>query len=410
LPPIKNGTLAQLVEQRTENPCVPGSIPGGTTFEKRALLAFFCVHTDLHHLCVMSSIDQLQFHDSAEAFGDALKHIFEDHSRLFILCDENTLHACFPVLAPLHPLLAEAEILVIEPGEASKCLEVAQQLFEQLIESNADRQSLLINLGGGVVTDLGGWLASNYKRGINFLNIPTSLLAMVDASIGGKTGIDLGHHKNMIGTFAFAKYTIVYPSFLNSLQESELDSGSAELIKHALLNDRSSYNQLLSQLPLRWPIASDIIRHSCEFKASVVNDDPKENGQRKMLNLGHTFGHAIESWQLAMGTPVAHGMAVAAGLFIELELALQCERNLRSEIESIQQDLLTHYDFDLWTWPAFTSLLPYLNNDKKNDVHGMRCVLWQGFGKVDVNVHTSEVAMTKAYDVALRRMKNSKME
>jgi 3-dehydroquinate synthase len=357
----------------------------------------------------MSTIDQLLFPESADSFSEALKHLFDDHSQLFILCDENTFNACFPVLAPLHPLLTEAEILVIEPGEVSKCLEVAQQLFEQLIESNADRQSLLINLGGGVVTDLGGWLASNYKRGIPFLNIPTSLLAMVDAAIGGKTGIDLGHHKNMIGTFAFAKCTLIYPPFLSSLPQTEWMSGSAELVKHALLDERASYDALLEQLPLHWPIPPALIHHSCAFKASVVATDPNDNGPRKMLNLGHTFGHALESWHMEMGTPVAHGIAVAAGLFIELELALQNQAALGEEVAQIQHDLVTHYNFAQWKWPAIEKLMPYIINDKKNDSIGIRCVIWQAFGKFELGALQSEDALTKSYEAAMMHLNNLKM-
>ena len=194
----------------------------------------------------------------------------------------------------------------------------------KLTENQFDRNSLLINLGGGVIGDMGGFCASTYKRGIDFIQIPTTLLAMVDASVGGKLGVDFGELKNQIGLFKNPKTVIVNPDFLDTLEKTQLKSGFAEVVKHALIADKNLWNKL-SSTPFENLVWEEIIAISVQIKNKIVREDPWENGERKKLNFGHTFGHAIESYYLEKGTPILHGEAVFMGIILETDLSVISE-------------------------------------------------------------------------------------
>jgi 3-dehydroquinate synthase len=253
----------------------------------------------------------------------------DTYSGIFILVDTNTRMVCLPVLQRLADLPDDVKILEVEPGEKSKSFETTIKLWNELAALGADRYSLLICLGGGVICDLGGFVASTYQRGIEFVYIPTSLLAQVDAAIGGKTGINLNQLKNYVGLFSTPKAIFILTEFLQSLPFAELLAGYAEVVKHALLSSEKTFRQLTKQFPDQQSIRNckewdPIVSHSVKVKSNVVNSDPTEKGLRKILNFGHTVGHAFESHSLNSGnTTLPHGYAVAMGLIVELCLSVK---------------------------------------------------------------------------------------
>lgn len=241
--------------------------------------------------------------------------------KTFVLVDENSNRLCLSHLLSASSKLEEANVLEIPSGEIHKHLDTCRNIWSALSELGASRKSLLINLGGGVVTDMGGFCASVYKRGINFINVPTTLLSQVDASVGGKTGVDMGALKNEIGTFADPKLVLVYPRFLNTLPKREILSGFAECVKHALIAD-AQYWKYVKEVRLEDSDLTSLIIPSVEIKNSIVLADPFESGERKKLNFGHTAGHAIEGYYLEGGQKsVLHGEAVVAGMIIEVGLS-----------------------------------------------------------------------------------------
>jgi 3-dehydroquinate synthase len=225
-----------------------------------------------------------------------LKEKANIYSKLFILVDENTLKYCYPQLVDCIPAFKHAEIIELESGEASKNIEVCSQIWATLSDFKADRQSIIINLGGGVIGDMGGFIASVFKRGIRFINIPTTLLSQVDASIGGKVGVDLNNFKNEIGLFCNPLAVFIDPTFLNTLDKRQLLSGFAEIIKHALIAD-ADYLQKVKQTDSNdIENFQDLIETSIHIKNKIVQEDPFEKNNRKALNFGHTIGHAIETF------------------------------------------------------------------------------------------------------------------
>jgi 3-dehydroquinate synthase len=259
------------------------------------------------------------------------------HASYYIICDENTHQFCLAELVIACPVLSFAMVIEIESGEPSKSMESCVQIWETLLEDIADRNSLLINLGGGVVSDIGGFCASVYKRGIPFINVPTSMLAMADASVGGKTGVNFHHFKNLIGTFAQPTAVFVHPPFLNTLPARETLNGLAEIYKVALVADQALWVQLNKA---RKPDLNKIISRSVTSKNKIVKKDPHDEGLRQILNFGHTIGHAIESYALEHEVRLLHGEAVVIGMIIESHLAFQLafisERTL-SEIVGVLQ-------------------------------------------------------------------------
>ena len=301
-------------------------------------------------------------------------------SKIFILVDENTHEYCLPVLLGNMETDLGFEILEIEAGEEMKNIQTANQLWEILTEMQADRKALVINLGGGVITDMGGFVASTYKRGIQFINIPTTLLSMCDASIGGKTGIDLMHFKNMVGTFTFPEQIFIYPKFLETLPFKELRSGFAEMLKHGLIADQTHWENLVRINKLDTESVTPYIETSMNIKQNVVDQDFHEKNIRKTLNFGHTIGHAIESLCLSQGNPILHGEAVAAGMICEAHLSylegLLSEEDVKVIIENIQKyypylDISDFKDEDI-----FALLL----NDKKNVDSKINFSLLSGIG------------------------------
>ena len=317
-------------------------------------------------------------------------------SKIFILVDENTHEYCLPVLLGNMETDLGFEILEIEAGEEMKNIQTANQLWEILTEMQADRKALVINLGGGVITDMGGFVASTYKRGIQFINIPTTFLSMCDASIGGKTGIDLMHYKNMVGTFAFPEQIFIYPKFLETLPFKELRSGFAEMLKHGLIADKAHWNQLIQINKLDVEAVSPYIQNSMDIKQDVVEKDFHESNIRKTLNFGHTIGHAVESLCLQQGNPILHGEAVAMGMISEAHLAFL--ENLISEedstmiIENIQR-YYPYLDISDFKDEDITALLL---NDKKNVDSKINFSLLTGIGSCNYDHQCSQKNILKA--------------
>ena len=325
--------------------------------------------------------------------NDKLKQIIAEASKVFILTDENIAPFWLPEVA--HWLHCEsATDIVIKAGEQYKNLQTVQRIWKILMKHHADRNALLINLGGGVITDLGGFAASTYKRGIRFINVPTTLLAMVDAAIGGKTGIDFGGAKNQIGTFAEAEEVLVNPMLLSTLPQREICSGMAEMLKYGFIADPVFLTITLENY-------QDFIRHAGDIKREIVAKDPLEMGLRKILNFGHTIGHAIESHCLTTDCPLLHGEAVALGMLGALWLSVKrcgLDESVLHEYEKRLPMLLPDTEIHLDATDV-DSIMAFLAHDKKNRDGKLQFVLLEAVGKPvwDVEVETELVRQAITY-------------
>lgn len=311
-------------------------------------------------------------------------------SKIYFLVDENTHEYCLPILLGNLETTLPFEIIEIEAGEDLKTIETATQLWEILSEFQADRKSVIINLGGGVITDLGGFIASTYKRGIKFINIPTTLLGMCDASIGGKTGIDHAFLKNIIGTFAEPEQIFVYHEFLKTLPFEELRSGFAEMLKHGLIQDEKHWNDLISIEKLTPENISPFIETSMKIKEKVVLADFKEQHVRKTLNFGHTIGHALESLFLKAEKPIPHGEAVALGMMCETHLAFLNHLISRETSIMIIENLQKFYPYVCILDFTVDEILTIMKNDKKNSDGNINFSLLTGLGECNFDFSVSE--------------------
>lgn len=325
----------------------------------------------------------------------SISELSDSGRKIYILADENTAEFCVQKVQGKFGVFSE-NLLVVEAGESSKSIEIAYQLWTEMLESGADRQSVLFNIGGGVVTDLGGFVASTFKRGIPFVNIPTSLMGMADAAIGGKCGIDLGSAKNQVGTFAWPISTLILPEFLESLPEVELNSGFAECIKHGLLIGGSLWDKVSVLDPKE--IDAEILTEIVKVKIDVVNEDPKELGIRKSLNLGHTIGHAIESEAMQSTDPLPHGHCVILGLLAELKIS-EIELGLDPGVlELISKQANRHYESIRSQDVEFDLIFPFMKLDKKNEQSEVRFALLRSLGKPEVDVTVSEDSIRLGID------------
>ena len=322
-----------------------------------------------------------------------LKNTVTEASKVFILTDENVASFWLPETEYWLNIENAVEI-VIKAGEQHKTLQTVQRIWKTLMKHHADRNALLVNLGGGVVTDLGGFAASTYKRGIKFINIPTTLLAMVDAAIGGKTGIDFGGAKNQIGTFAEAEEVLVDPVFLSTLPRREILSGLAELLKYGFIVDANLLKSSLMSY-------QQFINHAGEIKREIVVQDPTEKGLRKILNFGHTIGHAIESYCLTTACPLLHGEAVALGMSGALWLSVNqfgLDEKVLQGFEKQLPVLLSESEI-LLSELDIEPIMGYLVHDKKNKGEKYQFVLLEFVGKPvwDVEVESDLVKASLQY-------------
>ena len=320
-----------------------------------------------------------------------------DYSKVFILTDRNTGEHCLPVLQHRLPELKDFDLIEVDPGEENKNIDFCIGVWNMLLDFGADRKSLLINLGGGVVTDMGGFAASTFKRGIDFVQVPTTLLSQVDASVGGKTGIDLGNVKNIIGTFTQPKAVFISTEFLKTLDKRQLVSGFAEVIKHGLIYD-GTYFYKLKSVSLE-NISDEDIYHSVEIKNAVVTEDPTEKGLRKILNFGHTIGHAIESWSLANDkNPLLHGEAIAVGMICEAYLSHKLNGLAEDELNLIIESIRNVFPDYSFSKSIYADVLAYMLNDKKNVSGKIGFALLRRIGRCDFNIYPSEEDIIASLD------------
>ena len=321
-----------------------------------------------------------------------------EHDRIFVLVDETTNKLCWSLVKD-YLCLKDAQTIVIGATDRRKNLDTLVHVWESLQQGKATRHSLLINLGGGMVTDLGGFAASTYKRGINFINVPTTLLAMVDASVGGKTGINFGGLKNEIGVFNDAEFVLLDTNWLRTLDKENIRSGYAEMLKHGLIADETMWAELinfnLAQPDLR-QLAS-MLDKSVHIKERIVTEDPHEKGIRKALNLGHTFGHAFESWAMKR-QPVLHGYAVAFGLIAELYLATTQTDFPTERMHQTVNFIRSYYGSLPITCNDYPELIELMHHDKKNRGNEINVTLLGGIGDIRIDQTITEEDIKEALD------------
>lgn len=326
------------------------------------------------------------------AWKELQKHLdIMNPSKIFVLVDENTEELCLPHFSD-NAGIKDFELLRISAGEAQKNINSCLELWNSLSLKGADRQSLLINLGGGVVTDMGGFVACTYQRGIRFINIPTSLLSMVDASVGGKTGVDLGVLKNQIGIIKNPEAVVIDTNFLKTLAENELLSGLAEVIKHGFIHSEY-YLKKSFEFDLEHPEKNEsLIWESVLIKNQIISEDPTEKGIRKTLNYGHTLGHAIESYFLnnSERRSLLHGEAIAIGMILETYIS-SLVYNFPNEIRNLYcKKILRLFPKVSFTDNAIEKVLKLLIFDKKNSHGKVRFVLLSDIGKAQLNCEVPE--------------------
>ncbi|GAB3722983.1 3-dehydroquinate synthase [Flavobacterium koreense] len=308
-----------------------------------------------------------------------------NYSSIFILVDEHTNEYCLPKFLPNLATEIPIEIIEIEAGEEIKNITTCVEIWSILSELGADRKSLIINLGGGVITDIGGFIASTFKRGIDFINVPTTLLGMVDASIGGKNGVDLGNLKNQIGVINVPKMLLISTDFLETLSQREMRSGLAEMLKHGLIYDKNYWEQFLDLTKVDFADFDALIYRSIEIKNEIVKQDPTENGIRKALNFGHTLGHAIESHFLESETPLLHGEAIAIGMILESYISKEKELLSNEEFHQIKYIISNIYEPHNFSDEDIISIQNLLIHDKKNEYGKVQFALINGIGKIIIN-------------------------
>jgi 3-dehydroquinate synthase len=309
-------------------------------------------------------------------------------SQVGIIMDSNTQTACLPIVQPILP--ENSASFVFEAGENQKNLETCKEIWEWMTEEGFDRKALIINLGGGVVGDMGGFCAATYKRGIRFINVPTTLLSQVDASVGGKLGIDFMGFKNHIGVFTEPEAVLISDVFLKTLPEEELRSGYAEVIKHGLIRSKGYFNSL--KFDHHWKEQSwrDIIEKSISIKKEVVEKDPKESGLRKILNFGHSIGHAFESKYLNSDRHLLHGEAIAIGMVCEAYLSHLKSGLSENEMQEVQSALIQVFPKFDFEEEEILGIIKLCMQDKKNEGDKMYFSLLQGIGECDYNIPVNE--------------------
>jgi 3-dehydroquinate synthase len=324
----------------------------------------------------------------------------KNYSTIFIISDTNSNEKCLPKFLPLLETDKSIEIIEIESGETEKNIATCVEIWTILTELGADRKSLLLNIGGGVITDIGGFIASTFKRGIDFINIPTTLLAMVDASIGGKNGVDLGNLKNQIGVINVPKMVVIDTDFLTTLPQNEMRSGLAEMLKHGLIFDKNYWNEFKDLSQKDFADFDQLIHRSVEIKNEIVLQDPTENGIRKALNFGHTLGHAIESYFLENENKktLLHGEAIAIGMILESFISWKKQLLSKDEFNEIKSTLNSIFEIIHFKENDLQPILDLLIHDKKNENGEIQFALLDGIGKTRFNQKSDNELITQAFE------------
>ncbi len=339
-----------------------------------------------------------------EQFLSSLKY-----DKLFVLTDTNTLEKCFPVIRNI-PAIQKARIITIKAGDTHKDLSQVTDIWSILSNEGASRNSLLINLGGGMITDLGGFAGATFKRGLQTINIPTTLMASVDAAVGGKTGINFNGLKNEIGSFYPPQCVFIDCQFLSSLDKDNILSGYAEMIKHALISSKEIYNELLNfdleeqlstvncQLSTKNSQLSTLVSQSVQVKEEIVEKDPKELGIRKALNFGHTIGHAIESLSFKKNQPLLHGYAVAVGIICELYLSYKQAGFPSDTLSQATHYMKQYYPPFPFDCNDYNTLYEFMTHDKKNEGGIINFTLLSNIGEVQINQEVNKELILESLD------------
>ena len=318
---------------------------------------------------------------------------------VFIIMDENSTKHCFPAISSIKSL-SSAKIIEIPAGDDNKNIDTLVSIWKYLSENGATRKSLIINLGGGMITDLGGFAASTFKRGMDYINIPTTLLGAVDAAVGGKTGINFMGLKNEIGSISPAKFVIIDPHFFKTLDKANFLSGYAEMLKHALIDSEEELQKILTfdLKNIDYEQLGDLLARSVAIKEAIVEKDPHEQNIRKALNFGHTIGHAFESFSYQTGRPLLHGYAVAYGIICELYLS---HKKLQFPSETLQQIcrfIVSYYGNFSINCKDYHSLYELMTHDKKNETRDVNFTLLAAVGDIKINQIVDEKAIFEALD------------
>ena len=316
-----------------------------------------------------------------------------DPSNTLILCDTNTEIHCLPLLA-----LSQYQTCIIPAGEENKNLSSCGKVWESLLENNIDRNGCIVNLGGGVITDLGAFCASVYKRGISFVNVPTTYMAMVDAAVGGKTAIDFSNIKNPIGTFADPEEVLIYSGFLKTLPKEELINGFAESMKHALIKSSELWEVIKGMNSLTIQDAIEHIPKSLKVKIDIVEQDPFEMGERKLLNFGHTIGHAIEAYFIENNKDIRHGEAIAIGMYCEAYISFKEHYLSMKEVELIRDILRTYYSKKKIISLELGPIIKKIRHDKKNNSQGNNFTLLEKIGSGIYNQYIEEATIQESLE------------
>ncbi len=319
----------------------------------------------------------------------------KDYSEIIVLVDTNTKRFCYPIIKDSLP---KHTVITVKHGEENKNLQTCELIWSAMTEAQLDRHALMINLGGGVIGDMGGFCAATYKRGIDFIQIPTTLLSQVDASVGGKLGIDFQGFKNHLGVFTLPNAVLIDPIFLETLSEREKRSGFAEILKHCLIQDGLKWDEIRRK-DLADQDLADLIAHSVEIKKKVVEQDPTEKGLRKILNFGHTLGHAVETFFLPQGKKrLFHGEAIATGMVCESYIAYT--RGLIDErtLEQIEEFIFSIYGKVAIDAADFDTIIGLTLQDKKNKGKEVRFSLINAAGSCLYDIVVSKNEMKKALE------------
>ena len=307
-----------------------------------------------------------------------------NYSQIIFLVDENTRRYCLPRVQELLSLRSPT-FIEVKSGEAYKSLATCTKIWQRLLDLNADRRSLLVNLGGGVIGDMGGFCASTFKRGMSFIQVPTTLLSQVDSSIGSKLGIDFGGVKNSIGLFKDPQAVFISHDFLETLSAREIRSGFAEVVKHSLIADEEQWKQLRKLKQLHKVNWDEVVLPSLQIKQRIVEEDPYEQSIRKALNFGHTIGHAIESYALKSEKPLLHGEAIAIGMICEAWLSVRLAGLPAASAAAIATFLNQHFGHYEISEASHEELIRQMLNDKKTENGEIRFTLLEAIGQFRID-------------------------
>lgn len=326
------------------------------------------------------------------------------HDNLFVLTDENTNKNCYPLIADINKI-RESKKLVIPANDSNKNIENLTHVWKFLTNHGATRHSMLINLGGGMVTDLGGFVAATFKRGIDYINIPTTVLGSVDAAVGGKTGINFEGYKNEIGAFYPAKHVIISSEFLKTLDIDNIQSGYAEMVKHALLDTVEKWNRVVhfDLSVIHYEVLNDLVLESVLVKQNIVEKDPYEKNIRKALNLGHTIGHALESLALYKNNPILHGYAIAWGLVAEIYISTRTCNFPKNIFEQLNTFVRQNYSPLFINHNDYDRLYSYMIHDKKNVGENINFTLLADIGNIRIDQNVEKATIDDAFNFIASR-------